>query len=335
MTEQSNWDQHDKSDVEFAREVLETEAQAIRHVQDRIGSPLRQVVERMLSCEGRVVVTGMGKAGIIARKISATLSSTGTPSWFIHPAEAYHGDLGRVMSEDLALMLSNSGETEELVRLVEPLKEVGTYIMSITSSTENTLGSLSDLVLEIGDLQEACPLGLAPSSSSTAMLALGDAISLTVLRKRDFDREEYARYHPGGALGRELMKVQEIMRVDEENPVVSETVPVQQALIKISRARAGAISLTGENGKLTGIFTDGDLRRLVESNRDHFAETPVREVMTESPFTVQEDQLAAEAGRLMREKKIDEVPVVNDNGEPVGLLDIQDLLEAGLISSSS
>lgn len=318
-------------ELDFAAEVLTTEADAIQSLSERLDKSFTHVVERILSCPGRVVVTGMGKAGLIAQKVSATFASTGTPSIYLHPADAYHGDLGRVTSSDLVLMMSNSGETEELVRLVEPLRGVGCSIFAITSEETSTLGELVDHVIEIGNMEEACPMGLAPSTSTTAMLALGDALCLTTLERRDFSREEYARFHPGGSLGRKLMNVEEIMRTGEHNPIVHEDSTVRDALASITKARAGAINVIGDQNRLTGIFTDGDLRRLSEHSNDQIGQQKIREVMTADPITIHPEQLATEAGRIMKEKKVDELPVVNDDREPVGMLDIQDLLEARLI----
>ncbi len=317
--------------LQFAREVLETEADALESLSERIDDTFENVVDAILNCEGRVVLSGIGKTGFIARKLSATFASTGTPSIFLHPAEASHGDLGRVTSSDLVLMLSNSGETRELIELIEPLRRIGCTIMAITSDRETTIGDLSDDTIEIGNMEEACPLGLAPSTSTTAMLAMGDAISLTTLENREFSREEYARFHPGGTLGRKMMKVHNIMRTGDHNPIVDERSTIQEALASITQARAGAINVVGSDGRLSGIFTDGDLRRLSERGEDEIASRTIKNVMTSNPITIHRDQLATEAGRIMEEKKVDELPVVNDDHEPVGMLDIQDLLEARLI----
>jgi len=317
--------------IEFARDVLETESGAIRAVQDRLDEAFEQSVEAILSADGRLVVTGIGKTGLIGEKLSATFASTGTPSIFLHPAEASHGDLGRVTSGDLVLMLSNSGETRELIRLIEPLRRTGCDLIAITSDRSTTLGEHADYTIEIGDMEEACPMGLAPSTSTTAMLAVGDALGLTVLENRDFSREEYARFHPGGTLGRKLMNVREIMRTGEQNPIVREQSTIRDALSSITRARAGAINVVDADGRLSGIFTDGDLRRLSERGEDEIESRTIRTVMTADPITIHPDRLATEAGRIMEEKKVDELPVVNDDGEPVGMLDIQDLLEARLI----
>ncbi len=318
-------------DLDFAAEVLSTEAQALESLQERLNDTFVTAVEEILSCEGRVVVTGMGKAGLIAQKVSATFASTGTPSIYLHPADAYHGDLGRVTSSDQVLMMTNSGETEELIRLIEPLRGVGSDILAITSDRNSTVGKHADCVIEIGNMEEACPMGLAPSTSTTALLAMGDALCLTTLERRDFSRDEYARFHPGGSLGRKLMKVKEIMRTGEHNPIVNENSIVRDALASITRARAGAINVVDTDGRLSGIFTDGDLRRLSEDSTEQIGQRTIKSVMTSNPITIHPEQLATEAGRVMKEKKVDELPVVNDAREPVGMLDIQDLLEARLI----
>lgn len=317
-------------DREYAREVLRTEAAAIVSLEGRLGETFSRAAEMILGCRGRIVVTGMGKAGLIGAKISATLASTGTPSLFLHPAEAIHGDLGRVVRDDVVLALSNSGETDELTLLLPALKRIGTPILSITGSPQSTLGTLSDLCLDMGRIEEACPLGLAPSASTTAMLALGDALALTVLKARDFKAEDYAQFHPGGDLGRRLMKVGEIMRTGERDPRVTEAQTVQEALTAITKARAGAVTVVAADGRLAGIFTDGDLRRHIAGDVSVLRGS-VGRVMTRHPVTVRPDALAVEALRILRERKIDELPVVDPEARPLGMLDVQDLLAAGLV----
>lgn len=317
-------------DLDYAREVLRTEASAITALEGRLDDRFCRAAEMILACRGHVVVTGMGKAGLIGAKISATLASTGTPSLFLHPAEAIHGDLGRVMKDDVVLALSNSGETEELIQLVPALKRIGAPVIAITASAKSALGSISDLCLEMGKIPEACPLGLAPSASTTALLALGDALSLCVLKARDFKAEDYAQFHPGGDLGRRLMKVSEVMRSGDRDPHVRETQTVQEAISMITKARAGAVTIVDAAGRLVGIFTDGDLRRHMSRSADALR-GPIQSVMTRTPVTLRPEALAVEAVRLLREKKIDEVPVLDADGRPVGMLDVQDLLAAGLV----
>jgi arabinose-5-phosphate isomerase len=316
--------------LDKAREVLRTEAEAILSLTDRLGADFEQAIAAIAAGKGHLVVTGMGKAGLVGQKISATFASTGTPSIFLHPAEAYHGDLGRVVKEDVVLALSNSGETEELVRLVPPLRQIGAKIIAVTSSRASTLGKNSDIVVELGRIEEACPLGLAPSATTTAILALGDALALCVLEARGFDKEQFAFYHPGGDLGRKLLRVSDVMRTGDRNPVVSEETTLSEAIAAITRARAGAVTVSNGAGKLSGIFTDGDLRRAM--GRDpKLIVAQIRDVMTRGPKTITPDRLASEALKILREKKIDELPVVNAKGEPVGMLDVQDLLDVGIV----
>jgi arabinose-5-phosphate isomerase len=318
-----------KETLDYAKNVLRHEADAVRALVERIDKSFEQAVELMLFCKGRIVVTGMGKPWLIGQKISATLASTGTPSLALHAAEAVHGDLGRVVRDDVVLVISNSGETPEIVQLLDPLKKIGTKIVAMTGSVTSTLARAADVVLWIGDLDEACPMGLAPTTTTTAMLALGDALALTILNRRDFGPEDYAFYHPGGSLGRRLMKVEELMRRGARCPTIAATKTVKEALFAITEARAGAIAVTDEQGKLAGIFTDGDLRR-------HLARDPnvdahlIGDVMTRSPRTIGPDQFASEAARILREKKIDELPVVDGEGRPIGMIDVQDILAAGL-----
>lgn len=316
--------------IEYAREVLKVEAEAIQSLIPRLDDSFLEAVETITACQGHLVITGMGKAGLIGQKASATFASTGTPSLFLHPAEAYHGDLGRVVKDDVVLALSNSGTTEEMLRLLPPLRKIGAKIIAITASGDSPLGKLSDITLEMGKIEEACPLGLAPSASTTATLALTDALGLCVQKRRGFDKEQFAFYHPGGKLGRELQKVQDVMRTGERNPVVSEETPVLEAIGHITRARAGAISVADRDGKLAGFFTDGDLRRLMNKGADSLSR-PIKTVMTRNPITIPPDHLAEEALRFLREKKIDELPVVDETGKPIGMLDVQDLLDVEMV----
>ena len=319
----------------YARQVLETEAQAILSVIGRLGPSFEQAVEIVLGCRGRIVVTGMGKAGFIAQKLSATFASTGTPSHYMHPAEALHGDLGRVTKQDVIIALSNSGETEEITRLLPALKRLGTPIIAITSRVETSLGSAATAVLDIGDIEEACPMGLAPTASAVALLALGDALAMAVLRERPFTEEDYAAIHPAGKLGQRLRKVGEVMRKGSQNPVISENASLKDALDIMTQApgRPGATSITDGLGRLVGIFTDGDLRRLVQDGMTDFS-VLVSEIMTRSPRTVRPDMLALDAAQILRDKQIDQVPVVDEFNRPIGLLDVQDLLAARIVGDS-
>ncbi|MBI4577182.1 MAG: KpsF/GutQ family sugar-phosphate isomerase [Planctomycetes bacterium] len=309
----------------FAREVLQVESRAVAGLADRLGPGFEEAVEAVLGCTGRVVVSGMGKAGLVGAKLSATLASTGTPSIVLHPVEALHGDLGRLRGEDVVLVLSNSGETEEVVRLVPHLKATGTRTIALTGRGDSSLARHADIVLDLGPIHEACPLGLAPSASTTAMLALGDALALAVQRRRGFGPEDFARFHPAGALGRRLMTVGEVMRTGERNPVVRLGDTVKEALLAITRARAGAVSVVDGAGRLAGIFTDGDLRRLL-AHEGSLEGRRVGESMTRSPKTIAPGRLLAEAQRVLHEHQIDELPVVDEQGRPVGMLDVQDLV---------
>lgn len=313
--------------VENGRRIIEMEAEALHSVARNLGEEFERAVRLLQNCTGRVIVTGVGKAGLIGRKVSATLASTGIPSYWMHAVEARHGDLGRVLPDDVVLAMSNSGETE-VVQLLVPLKKLDTPIIAITGDTGSTLARYSDLVLSIGRIEEACPLGLAPSCTTTAMLAMGDALALTLFDIRNLTKEDYAFYHPGGELGRKLITVQEAMRIGERNPVASQDVSVREAIETMStEGSPGAVSLVGNRQKLVGFFTDGDIRRLLRETGPEVLDQPIREVMTRDPLTVSTTDLAAEAYRIMRDKRIDNLPVVNEDGVPVGIIDVQDWLD--------
>jgi len=313
-------------DLTYAVEVLEHEAAAVQGLVGRIDAEHFGAAARLiLECSGRTLVTGMGKAFLIGQKISATLASTGTPSLALHAGEALHGDLGRAVSGDVALVISNSGRTRESVELLAPLKKLGVSVIAMTGEKSSPLAQHADVLLDIGNLDEACPLGLAPTTTTTAMLALGDALALTVLKARDFQREDYARFHPAGSLGRGLLKVEELMRQGEDYAVIEERQPLREALLRITRVRAGAISVTDDEGRLVGIFTDGDLRRRLVKGAS-IDELKIADLMTRDPTTIQTGRLVSEAIRVMRERKFDELPVVDGAGRSVGILDIQDVL---------
>jgi len=314
-----------------AKEVLDIEACAIRDLKSRIGKNFEKAINLISKIKGRVVVSGMGKTGIIAQKFSATLASTGTPSLFLHTAEAIHGDLGKVTPDDAVIIISNSGSTEEIKQLLPLLKKIGARIIALTGNTKSILAKYSDVVLDVSVKKEACPLGLAPTASTTATLAITDAISICLLELKGFKEKDFAFFHPGGALGRRLfLKVEDIMRKGPDNPIVNEDKKVSQVLVKITQARAGSATVVDKNGRLRGIFTDGDLRRHLEID-ENLPKRKIKEVMTRNPTVVAKGMLAAEAMRILREKKIDEVPVVDKNRRAVGLLDVQDLLKAGLV----
>lgn len=320
----------DSSVRDFARQVIDTEAAAVGAMSVAVDDAFENAVRLVLDCPGAVVVTGMGKAGHVARKLSATLASTGTPSHFLSPADAVHGDLGSVRKGDVLLLLSYSGESDEILRILNIVKKLGHPVIAITATRNNSVGRFADLVLATGKVEEACPLGLAPSASTTAMLALGDALALTVMHVRKFSAEDFAIFHPAGQLGRKLIKVKEAMtfRIGENLPVASDRLTVGQVLHEVSaiKRRSGAVILTGEDGKITGIFTDGDLRRLVTDDDGSGLRRPVRDVMKPHPKRILGEHLASEAMALMREFRIDELPVVDEADRPVGLIDVQDLV---------
>jgi arabinose-5-phosphate isomerase len=314
--------------IDRAREIIESEAQAVRQVARQLGEPFLRALDLILGLRGRVVTAGMGKAGFIAQKVSATLASTGTPSIFLHPAEAIHGDLGRVDSGDLLLAFSKSGETQELLVMLPHVKAVGVPMVAITQERTSTLAKHCDLVLELGKIDEAGPYGLAPSASTTAMLALGDALALVVQEGRKFGPDDFARFHPGGDLGRRLMKVGELMRRDDRNPRVTSGSTVLRAIEVMTRTpgRPGATSVVDHDGRLIGFFTDGDLRRLIEKGIANPRERPIDEAMTRNPRSIRTDTFALEALAMLHQMAIDQLPVVDDDGRLLGLLDVQDLL---------
>jgi arabinose-5-phosphate isomerase len=318
--------------VDYARDVIRAEADAVAQLGARLNGAFARAVEMVLACPGRVVVTGMGKPGFIAQKISATFASTGTPSLYLHPAEALHGDLGRLVPGDMVLALSNSGETDEIVRLLPAIRRLGAPIVAMTSGPRNSLADRADAVLEIGPVPEACPLGLAPTASTVALLAMGDALAMAVQHRRGFSPEQFASLHPGGALGRQLLRVRDVMRTGSRNPTVRWDASLRETAAVMTRTegRPGAASVVDAQGKLVGIFTDGDLRRLVQSGEVDFAR-PVSAVMGKSPRTVGPDSLATAAAEMLRDTQVDQLPVVDGEGRPVGLLDVQDLLAAHLL----
>ena len=315
---------------EFATQVIRSEASAVSGMLQSVNDDFERAVRLILDCNASLVATGMGKAGHIARKLSATFSSTGTPSHFLSPADAVHGDLGSVRDGDVVLMLSTSGESEEILRILSIVKKLGRPVIAMTSSKANSLGRYADAVLELGRIEEACPLGLAPSASTTAMLALGDALALTVMKVRNFSSDDFARFHPAGQLGRKLIRVREAMtfRLGENLPVSSDRLTVAEVLHQAStiKRRSGAVILAAEDGRLSGLFTDGDLRRLLTGDSTAGLNRKVAEVMTRNPKRINADHLASEAMAILRQYRIDELPVVDGDDRPVGLIDVQDLV---------
>ncbi len=324
--------QQDVETLAYARGVLEAEARAILGLTGKLGAPFLRALALMRGCGGQVVVTGMGKAGLIAQKLSSTLASTGIRSLYLHPAEAVHGDLGRVARGDVVLALSNSGTTEELVRILPSFRRLGAPVVALTGDPESALARGADVVLEIGRIDEACPLGLVPTASTAALHALGDALAMALLKSRQFSPDEYALLHPGGKLGRSVMRVFEVMRAGKANPVVKESAKLSEAVVVMTNTpgRPGAALVVDRKGRLVGIFTDGDLRRLVEQGRTDF-DVPVREVMARHPRFIGPEMLVLTATARMREAAVDQLPVVDAEGKPVGLLDVQDLLAAKFV----
>ncbi len=314
-----------------AKEVLDIESAAIRQLKESIDAKFEKAVNLLLGAKGRVVVSGMGKTGIIAQKFSATLASTGTPSLYLHLTEAVHGDLGRVTPDDIIVIISNSGNSEEIRQLLPLLKKIGARVIGLTGNPKSLLAQYSDVVLSVAVKKEACPLGLAPTASTTATLAMTDALAVCLLELKGFKEKDFAFFHPGGALGKRLLlKVEDLMRTGRNNPVARQDSKVAQVLLIITQARAGCVSIVNKSGKLVGIFTDGDLRRHLESDTG-LPNRLIDKVMTRNPLVVKKNTLAAEAMHLLETKKIDEVPVVDELGKPIGLLDVQDLLRAGLV----
>ena len=317
--------------LQRAKTVLKIERDAIDRLMRGVNKPFEEAVDLLGRCLGRVVVTGMGKPGIIGQKISATLSSLGVPSLWLHPAEAAHGDLGRVTAQDVVLALSHSGETEEIFHLTPMLKRIGAKLIAITGNSRSRLARAADCVLLTFVKNEASPWGLVPTASTTAMLALGDALAVALSEQKGFTPKDFAALHPGGMLGRRLnLRVEDLMRTGSDNPLARRTDTVKKVLLTITRARAGSASVVDAKGRLSGIFTDGDLRRHVEED-SQILRRKVSEVMTRNPKTLPLGHLAVEALKLMKAYRVDEIPIVDSRSKPVGLLDIQDLLKAGLV----
>ena len=319
--------------LNYAREILRIEARTLDALAAKLDDQFLQATDLIFNCRGSVIVTGMGKAGLVGQKIAATMASTGTRSHTLHPAEAVHGDLGRIHHDDLVLLLSQSGETEEVVRLLPPLKELGVAMVAVTASRSSQLGQAADVALLLGNLKEACALGLAPSTSTTAMLAIGDALALVVSRLRHFRAEDFARFHPGGSLGRKLRRVEEAMRPLSDCRLTMASTTVRQVIVSCARPgrRSGAIMLTDNVGRLAGIFTDSDLARLVECHGEDRFDRPIHEVMTHDPWTIRVGTNMRDAVQVIVARKLSELPVVDAEGRPLGLIDITDVV--GLLPS--
>jgi len=315
----------------LARDVLDIEADAVRGLRNQLDDGFVSAVDFLLSCRGRVVVSGIGKSGHIARKLAATLASTGTPAFFVHPAEASHGDLGMVTADDVFIAMSNSGESDELISILPLLKRLGSKLIAITGRPESSLAKLADVHLNAGVSKEACPLNLAPTASTTAALALGDALAVAVLDARGFGADDFARSHPGGALGRRLLTyVRDVMRTGDQVPKVLDHASVRDALFQLTAKRMGMTAIVDEHERVEGIFTDGDLRRVLERTGD-FRDLPIAEVMTRAPRTIGADHLAVEAVELMERHRINQMLVVDEAGKLIGALNMHDLFSKKVI----
>ncbi|AKL99418.1 MULTISPECIES: arabinose 5-phosphate isomerase KdsD [Burkholderia cepacia complex] len=322
---------NDNRALALARDVLDIEADAVRALRDQLDGDFIQAVALLLGCRGRVVVSGIGKSGHIARKIAATLASTGTPAFFVHPAEASHGDLGMVTADDVFIGISYSGESEELVAILPLVKRIGAKLIAITGRAESSLGTLADVNLNAAVSKEACPLNLAPTASTTAALALGDALAVAVLDARGFGSEDFARSHPGGALGRRLLTyVRDVMRSGDDVPSVGLDATLSDALFQITAKRLGMTAVVDADGKVAGIFTDGDLRRVLARDGD-FRTLPITDVMTRAPRTIAPDHLAVEAVELMERHRINQMLVVDADGALIGALNMHDLFSKKVI----
>lgn len=314
-----------------ARRVLDVEAQAIRDLVPRIDADFARACRLCLKCAGRVIVTGMGKSGHIGSKLAATLASTGTPSFFVHPGEASHGDLGMITAKDLVIAISNSGETAEVVTILPLLKRLAVPLITMTGAPDSTLGNVADVVLNVGVAEEACPLNLAPTASTTATLAMGDALAVALLESRGFTKEDFALSHPGGSLGRRLLlRVHDLMHTGEELPSVHEDAPLHEGLLEMTRKSLGMTAVVNEHGRVAGVFTDGDLRRALDRNVD-LQSTRMADVMTANCRTATPDELAAEALLRLEQNKITALLVVDKDQKLLGALHVHDLLRAGVV----
>jgi arabinose-5-phosphate isomerase len=315
--------------IEKGKEIIRIEAEAVAALESRINGNFSAAIDLILQAKGRVVVTGMGKSGIIARKIAATLNSTGTPSAFMHPSDAVHGDLGMVTRDDVVICLSKSGDTAELKELIPAFRQIGVKIISVIGNINSMLGKQSDIVLDVSVKEEACPHDLAPTSSTTAALVMGDALAITLLQCRNFSKEDFALFHPGGSLGKRLLlKVEAMMTTGPSVPIVKENVSLSDAIVEISSKRLGATCVVNDSGLLRGIITDGDLRRLLQKTTN-IANLTAQQVMTKNPKTIHPDVLAAKALTLMESYKITQLAVVDNDLHPLGFIHLHDLVSAG------
>jgi arabinose-5-phosphate isomerase len=319
--------------VDTAKRVFRIEAEAISALADRIDSNFTKAVEMVLGCQGRVVITGMGKSGLICQKVAATMASTGTPAFFLHPAEGIHGDLGMLMKGDVVIAVSNSGETEELTRILPVIKRMGLPLIAMAGNPDSTLARAGDVFLDISVREEACPLGLAPTASTTATLAMGDALAVALLVQRGFKDEDFALFHPGGALGKRLLlRVEDLMHSGGDIPMVGLETPLKEALFEITSKKLGITGVAGAGGELAGVFTDGDLRRSIEEGFD-VLNRPIRELMNLNPKRILRTNLAAKALQKMEQHSITSLFVFESEEavKPVGIIHLHDLLKAGVV----
>lgn len=318
--------------VDIAKKVLKIEADAVSALIEKLNSDFEKAVEIIFSSRGRVVVTGMGKSGLVGKKIAATLASTGTPAFFLHPAEASHGDLGMVTADDVIVAISNSGETEELVGLIPFLKRFNVSLISMTGNPDSTLSKAAEVTLDVSVKEEACPMGVVPTASTTATLAMGDALAVALLIKRGFKEEDFAFFHPGGSLGKKLfIKVKDLMHTGDALPFVSPDMPMIKATVEISSKRLGVTIVAGSDKRILGIITDGDLRRGIEKWGKAFFDMNAGEVMTKNPKTISEDELAVKALSIMEKHSITSIVVPDDNGKAVGIIHLHDILKQGIV----
>ena len=318
--------------LDVAKRVLKTEAAAISALTDKLNSDFEKAVEMLYECKGRVVVTGMGKSGLVGKKIAATLASTGTPAFFLHPAEASHGDIGMVTSRDIIIAISNSGETNELTALVPFLKRFSVNLISLTGNTNSTLAKASDVTLDISVKEEACPMGIVPTASTTATMAMGDAIAVCLLVKRGLNEEDFAFYHPGGSIGKKFfIKVKDLMHSEDRLPVVPFGMPMSKAIMEVSSKRLGHAIVTDKNGSIAGVLTDGDVRRGLEKWGSKLFEMTAGKIMTTNPKTISEDELAAKALSIMESYSISALIVPDAKGKPLGIIHLHDILKQGIV----
>ena len=318
------------ADVASARRVLDVEARALEALRDRLGDEFSQAVDVLAACRGKVVVTGLGKSGLICRKIAATFASTGTPAFFLHAAEGMHGDIGMLTRGDCLLAVSYSGANAEILSLVPAARRLNVAVLAMTGDRGSSLARAADLVLDVSVAEEACPLGLAPTASTTAAMALGDALAIALLERRGFSENDFGRLHPGGALGRRLLRVDEIMHVGDELPLVVSQVPLGEALREMSAKRLGVTGVTDESGRLVGVITDGDLRRAIEV-RPNLLSLRAADVMTRDPKTVAAGALAEQALALMEQHAITSLMILDPGGRLLGIVHMHDLLRAGVV----